>query len=60
MESIAGLGLILLSALVDQIDATVEVSTLNGYRTTVSIEEQRFSNFGAGALSRRPWEVAAT
>jgi two-component sensor histidine kinase len=58
----AGLGLILLGALVDQIDATVEVSTSDGYRTTVSIEEQRFfvNRAGAEALSKRHWEVAAT
>lgn len=58
----AGLGLILLSALVDQIDATAEVSTSDGYRTTVSIEEQRFfvNRAGDGPLSKRHWEVAAT
>jgi hypothetical protein len=48
--------------LADQIDATVEVSTSDGYRTTVSIEEQRFfvNRAGADALSKRHWEVAAT
>jgi two-component sensor histidine kinase len=37
-----GLGLILLNALAEQIDATVEVSDSLGYRTTVSVPNSRF------------------
>jgi two-component sensor histidine kinase len=56
----AGLGLILLRALADQIDATIEVRALAGYRTAVSVEAHRFSGFGAGAPPGRAWEVAST